>query len=212
MGDYIQALNETLLMVGVSSLFSIAIGLPLGIILVMTQPNGIKPMAGLYRVLDIIINLFRSLPFIILIIVFAPLALILTGRSSGTLALTVPLSLAAIPFVARIMETSINEVGQGVVEAALAMGTSIPKLITRVLIPEAMPALIQGATTTIINIIGYSAMAGVIGGGGLGDLAIRWGYYNRQPQSLLVAVILIVILVQAVQLAGNALSRAIDHR
>jgi D-methionine transport system permease protein len=212
MGDYIQALNETLLMVGVSSLFSIAIGLPLGIILVLTQPNGIKPMAGLYRVLDIIINLFRSLPFIILIIVFAPLALILTGRSSGTLALTVPLSLAAIPFVARIMETSINEVGQGVVEAALAMGTSIPKLITRVLIPEAMPALIQGATTTIINIIGYSAMAGVIGGGGLGDLAIRWGYYNRQPQSLLVAVILIVILVQAVQLAGNALSRAIDHR
>lgn len=212
MGEYIQALNETLLMVGVSSLFSIAIGLPLGIILVLTQPNGIKPMAGLYRVLDIIINLFRSLPFIILIIVFAPLALILTGRSSGTLALTVPLSLAAIPFVARIMETSINEVGQGVVEAALAMGTSIPKLITRVLIPEAMPALIQGATTTIINIIGYSAMAGVIGGGGLGDLAIRWGYYNRQPQSLLVAVILIVILVQAVQLAGNALSRAIDHR
>ncbi len=212
MGDYIQALNETLLMVGVSSLFSIAIGLPLGIILVLTQPNGIKPMAGLYRVLDIIINLFRSLPFIILIIVFAPLALILTGRSSGTLALTVPLSLAAIPFVARIMETSINEVGQGVVEAALAMGTSIPKLITRVLIPEAMPALIQGATTTIINIVGYSAMAGVIGGGGLGDLAIRWGYYNRQPQSLLVAVILIVILVQAVQLAGNALSRAIDHR
>ena len=212
MGDYIQALNETLLMVGVSSLFSIAIGLPLGIILVLTQPPGIKPMAGLYRVLDIIINLFRSLPFIILIIVFAPLALILTGRSSGTLALTVPLSLAAIPFVARIMETSINEVGQGVVEAALAMGTSIPKLITRVLIPEAMPALIQGATTTIINIIGYSAMAGVIGGGGLGDLAIRWGYYNRQPQSLLVAVILIVILVQAVQLAGNALSRAIDHR
>ncbi|HZW97910.1 MAG: ABC transporter permease [Clostridiaceae bacterium] len=212
MGEYLQALYETLLMVGVSSIFSIAIGLPLGIVLVLTQPNGIKPIKTLYRVLDIIINLFRSLPFIILIIVFAPLALILTGRSSGTMALTVPLSLAAIPFVARIMETSINEVGQGVVEAALAMGTSIPQLITRVLIPEAMPALIQGVTTTIINIIGYSAMAGVIGGGGLGDLAIRWGYYNRQTEALLIAVILIVILVQAVQLVGNALSRAIDHR
>ncbi|HHU08195.1 MAG TPA: ABC transporter permease [Clostridiaceae bacterium] len=212
MGEYLQALYETLLMVGVSSIFSIAIGLPLGIIMVLTQPNGIRPVKSLYRVLDVIINLFRSLPFIILIIVFAPLALILTGRSSGTLALTVPLSLAAIPFVARIMETSINEVGQGVIDAALAMGTSIPQLISRVLIPEALPSLIQGATTTIINIIGYSAMAGVIGGGGLGDLAIRWGHYNRQPQSLLVAVILIVILVQMVQLVGNALSRAIDHR
>lgn len=212
MGEYLQALGETLVMVGLSSLFSIAIGLPLGIILVLTQPGGITPKPGLYRILDVIINLFRSLPFIILIIVFAPLALVLTGRSSGTLALTVPLSLAAIPFVARIMETSINEVGQGVIEAALAMGTSVPRLISRVLVPEAMPALVKGITTTIINIVGYSAMAGIIGGGGLGDLAIRWGYYNRQTNSLIIAVLLIVALVQLVQLIGNAISRAIDHR
>ncbi len=212
MGEYLQALGETLVMVGLSSLFSIAIGLPLGIVLVLTQPGGITPKPGLYRILDVIINLFRSLPFIILIIVFAPLALVLTGRSSGTLALTVPLSLAAIPFVARIMETSINEVGQGVIEAALAMGTSVPRLISRVLVPEAMPALVKGITTTIINIVGYSAMAGIIGGGGLGDLAIRWGYYNRQTNSLIIAVLLIVALVQLVQLIGNAISRAIDHR
>jgi D-methionine transport system permease protein len=126
--------------------------------------------------------------------------------------MTVSLTLSAIPFIARIMETSINEVGTGVIEAALAMGTSIPKLITRVLVPESLPALIKGMTTTVINIIGYSAMAGVVGGGGLGDLAIRWGLYNRHTEKLVIAVLMIVALVQIVQLLGNALSRAIDHR
>ena len=212
MGDYVQALGETLLMVGVSSFVSIAIGLPLGIILVLTHPTGIAPKPGLNRALDMVINLFRSLTFVILIVVFHPLARILTGRSSGPLATTVPLSLAAIPFVARIMETSINEVGTGVIEAALAMGTSVPQLITRVMIPESMPALIQGMTTAVINIVGYSAMAGIIAGGGLGDLAVRWGLYNRNTGNLVIAVLLIVILVQLVQLLGNALYRAIDHR
>ena len=162
--------------------------------------------------MDVIINLFRSFPFIILIVVFRPLSELLTGRSSGTPAMTVSLTLSAIPFIARIMETSINEVGTGVIEAALAMGTSIPKLITRVLVPESLPALIKGMTTTVINIIGYSAMAGVVGGGGLGDLAIRWGLYNRHTEKLVIAVLMIVALVQIVQLLGNALSRAIDHR
>ncbi len=212
MGDYLQGLNETLVMVGVSSFFSIAIGLPLGIVLVLTHPDGIVPRPRLYRIMDVIINLFRSFPFIILIVVFRPLSEFLTGRSSGTPAMTVSLTLSAIPFIARIMETSINEVGTGVIEAALAMGTSIPKLITRVLVPESLPALIKGMTTTVINIIGYSAMAGVVGGGGLGDLAIRWGLYNRHTEKLVIAVLMIVALVQIVQLLGNALSRAIDHR
>ncbi|MDI9461175.1 MAG: methionine ABC transporter permease [Saccharofermentanales bacterium] len=212
MGDYLQGLNETLVMVGLSSFFSIAIGLPLGIVLVLTHPDGIVPRPKLYRIMDVIINLFRSFPFIILIVVFRPLSELLTGRSSGTPAMTVSLTLSAIPFIARIMETSINEVGTGVIEAALAMGTSIPKLITRVLVPESLPALIKGMTTTVINIIGYSAMAGVVGGGGLGDLAIRWGLYNRHTEKLVIAVLMIVALVQIVQLLGNALSRAIDHR
>jgi len=199
-------------MVGLSSFFSIAIGLPLGIVLVLTHPDGIVPRPKLYRIMDVIINLFRSFPFIILIVVFRPLSELLTGRSSGTPAMTVSLTLSAIPFIARIMETSINEVGTGVIEAALAMGTSIPKLITRVLVPESLPALIKGMTTTVINIIGYSAMAGVVGGGGLGDLAIRWGLYNRHTEKLVIAVLMIVALVQIVQLLGNALSRAIDHR
>ncbi|MGI6090837.1 MAG: methionine ABC transporter permease [Saccharofermentanales bacterium] len=212
MGDYLQGLNETLVMVGVSSFFSIAIGLPLGIVLVLTHPDGIVPRPKLYRIMDVIINLFRSFPFIILIVVFRPLSELLTGRSSGTPAMTVSLTLSAIPFIARIMETSINEVGTGVIEAALAMGTSIPRLITKVLVPESLPALIKGMTTTVINIIGYSAMAGVVGGGGLGDLAIRWGLYNRHTEKLVVAVLMIVALVQIVQLLGNALSRVIDHR
>jgi len=199
-------------MVGVSSFFSIAIGLPLGIVLVLTHPDGIASRPRLYRIMDVIINLFRSFPFIILIVVFRPLSELLTGRSSGTPAMTVSLTLSAIPFIARIMETSINEVGTGVIEAALAMGTSIPRLITKVLVPESLPALIKGMTTTVINIIGYSAMAGVVGGGGLGDLAIRWGLYNRHTEKLVVAVLMIVALVQIVQLLGNALSRAIDHR
>ena len=149
--------------------------------------------------MDVIINLFRSFPFIILIVVLA-----LVRASDRPFfwhtAMTVSLTLSAIPFIARIMETSINEVGTGVIEAALAMGTSIPRLITKVLVPESLPALIKGMTTTVINIIGYSAMAGVVGGGGLGDLAIRWGLYNRHTEKLVVAVLMIVALVQIVQL------------
>lgn len=212
MSEYLKALEETCIMVGISSAIALLLGLPLGVLLVLTRSGGMTEKTGVYRVFDSIINLFRSLPFIILIIIFAPLAQLLTGRSSGTLALTVPLSLASIPFSGRLMEDALREVPGGVLEAAASMGTPLRRMIFNVLIPEALPSLIDAMTTTIINIIGYSAYAGVIGGGGLGDLAIRWGYYNRKPEALAVAVILIVLLVHLVQGAGRALRRKVDHR
>ena len=212
MSEYLKALEETCIMVGISSAVALLLGLPLGVLLVLTRSGGMTEKTGVYRVFDSIINLFRSLPFIILIIIFAPLAQLLTGRSSGTLALTVPLSLASIPFSGRLMEDALREVPGGVLEAAASMGTPLRRMIFSVLIPEALPSLIDAMTTTIINIIGYSAYAGVIGGGGLGDLAIRWGYYNRKPEALAVAVILIVLLVHLVQGAGRALRRKVDHR
>lgn len=212
MSEYLKALEETCIMVGISSAVALLLGLPLGVLLVLTRSGGMTEKTGVYRVFDSIINLFRSLPFIILIIIFAPLAQLLTGRSSGTLALTVPLSLASIPFSGRLMEDALREVPGGVLEAAASMGTPLRRMIFNVLIPEALPSLIDAMTTTIINIIGYSAYAGVIGGGGLGDLAIRWGYYNRKPEALAVAVILIVLLVHLVQGAGRALRRKVDHR
>lgn len=212
MSEYLKALEETCIMVGISSAVALLLGLPLGVLLVLTRSGGMTEKNGVYRVFDSIINLFRSLPFIILIIIFAPLAQLLTGRSSGTLALTVPLSLASIPFSGRLMEDALREVPGGVLEAAASMGTPLRRMIFNVLIPEALPSLIDAMTTTIINIIGYSAYAGVIGGGGLGDLAIRWGYYNRKPEALAVAVILIVLLVHLVQGAGRALRRKVDHR
>lgn len=212
MSEYLKALEETCIMVGISSAIALLLGLPLGVLLVLTRSGGMTEKTGVYRVFDSIINLFRSLPFIILIIIFAPLAQLLTGRSSGTLALTVPLSLASIPFSGRLMEDALREVPGGVLEAAASMGMPLRRMIFNVLIPEALPSLIDAMTTTIINIIGYSAYAGVIGGGGLGDLAIRWGYYNRKPEALAVAVILIVLLVHLVQGAGRALRRKVDHR
>lgn len=212
MGELLQATWETLYMVSVSSLVALALGLPIGILLVISQKAGIKENTILYRILDSLINLLRSLPFIILMILLFPLAKFIIGRKTGTSAIIVPLSIAAAPFVARLMEQSINEVDKGEVEAAIAMGSNNWQIVSRVLLPEALPSMVNSMTITIINIIGYSAMAGAIGGGGLGDLAVRYGYYKSDYLTLLKAVAVIIIIVTVIQIAGNAISKAIDKK
>ena len=198
---------QTLAMVFVSTVFSVILGLPLGILLCVTDPaSGIMPKPVLYQVLTRIVNALRSFPFMILMILLFPLSRFIVGSSIGTVATMVPLSIAAAPFVARITETSLKEVDLGVVQAARAMGSTNFQIIVKVLLPEALPSLVSGITLTIINLIGYSAMAGVIGGGGLGDLAIRYGYQRNQPLVMIPAVIIILILVEVIQLIGSKIS------
>lgn len=212
MAELMQATWESLYMVGVSSLIALSLGLPLGVLLVISQKAGIKENSLLYRLLDAMINLLRSLPFIILMILVFPVSKVLIGRKTGTTATIVPLAIAAAPFVARLMEQSINEVDKGEVEAALAMGSSNWQIVSRVLLPEAMPGMVKSMTITVINIIGYSALAGAIGGGGLGDLAVRYGYYKSDYLTLLEAVVVIIAIVSIVQWLGNRISRAIDKK
>ena len=198
---------QTLAMVFVSTVFSVILGLPLGILLCVTDTaSGIMPKPVLYQVLTRIVNALRSFPFMILMILLFPLSRFIVGSSIGTVATMVPLSIAAAPFVARIIETSLKEVDLGVVQAARAMGSTNFQIIVKVLLPEALPSLVSGITLTIINLIGYSAMAGVIGGGGLGDLAIRYGYQRNQPLVMIPAVIIILILVEVIQLIGSKIS------
>jgi D-methionine transport system permease protein len=198
---------ETLIMVLSSTFFSLLLGLPLGILLCVTDPaGGIIPKPLLYQVLSRIVNILRSFPFIILIILLIPLSRLIVGTSIGTVATIVPLSIAAAPFVARIIETALKEVEPGVIQAARAMGSTTTQIIFKVLLPEAMPSLVSGMTLTIINLIGYSAMAGAIGGGGLGDLAIRYGYQRFRSDVMLAAVIVILVLVEVIQVAGSKIA------
>ena len=208
----ISALIETLYMVTFSTFFSLILGFPLGVLLVITEKNGIWEKKTPNRVLNGIINILRSFPFIILMILLFPLSRILVGKTIGTTATIVPLSIAAAPFVARIIESSLKEVDKGIIECSLAMGASVSEIVFKVLIPESMPSLVLGITTTIINIIGYTAMAGAIGGGGLGDVAIRYGLYRFQTDVMIVAVIIMVIIVQSIQLIGNKLSSTINKK
>jgi D-methionine transport system permease protein len=208
----IPSLIETLYMVAFSTIFSLILGFPLGILLVVTEKGNIWEKPKFNQILNSIINILRSFPFLILMIVIYPLSTLIVGKSIGTTATIVPLSVAAAPFVARIIETSIKEVDKGVIELSLSMGATIPQIITKVLIPEAMPSIVLGITLTIINIIGYSAMAGAIGGGGLGDLAIRYGYYRFDTEVLIVSVIVIIIMVQSIQYFGNTLSAKINKK
>ncbi|MDD2297686.1 MAG: ABC transporter permease [Sphaerochaetaceae bacterium] len=204
-----NATVETLSMVSFATLFSLILGLPIGILLCVTGPiaqGGIVPKPVLNNVLGRVVNVLRSFPFIILMILLFPLSRIIVGTSIGTKATIVPLSIAAAPFVARIIESAIKEVDPGVIQAARAMGSTTFQIIVKVLIPEAMPALVSGITLTIINLIGYSAMAGAIGGGGLGDLAIRYGYQRFRPDVMLFSVIVILVLVEVVQVIGNKIS------
>jgi D-methionine transport system permease protein len=200
---------ETVYMTFASTFFACIMGCPLGVYLYSTSPAGLVPRGVLYNVLSRIVNLFRSLPFIILMILLIPLTRLIIRTSIGPTAVIIPLSIAAAPFVARIAEAALAEVDQGVLTAARAMGSTNFQIIRKVLIPEAMPALVSGLALTIINLIGYSAMAGAIGGGGLGDLAIRYGYYRYRTDVTIGAVIVILILVEAVQIIGSAISRSL---
>lgn len=205
----LNATVETLIMVFASTFFSLIMGLPLGILLCVTGPveqGGIVPKPLLNNILGRVVNVLRSFPFIILMILLFPLSRLIVGTSIGTGATIVPLSIAAAPFVARIIESAVKEVDPGVIQAARAMGSTTSQIILKVLIPEAMPALASGVTLTIINLIGYSAMAGAIGGGGLGDLAIRYGYQRFRADIMFVSVIVILILVEVVQVIGNKIS------
>ncbi|KYZ75205.1 methionine ABC transporter permease [Anaerosporomusa subterranea] len=202
-----ESLLETIYMVGVSSFIATLVGLPLGIILVTTARGHILENIALNRTLGAIANAARSTPFIILMVAIIPLTRLLAGTSIGTNAAIVPLSLAAIPFVARIIESALQEVDRGVIEAAQAMGASPTQIIIKVLVPEALPAIILGLTLTIINLIGHSAMAGAIGGGGLGDLAIRYGYQRFRADVMLITVIILIAQVQIVQSCGDALAK-----
>ncbi|MCR5613646.1 methionine ABC transporter permease [Treponema sp.] len=203
---------ETLIMVFFSTLFSVILGLPLGVLICVTDPNGITPKPVLNQVLNRIVDILRSFPFLILMIVLFPLSRIIIGTTIGTVATIVPLSIAAAPFVARIIETALKEIDPGVIQAARAMGSTNAQIILKVMIPEALPSLVDGITLTIINVIGYSAMAGTIGGGGLGDLAIRYGYQRFRIDVLIAAVIVILILVGLIQMIGSKISAALMKR
>jgi D-methionine transport system permease protein len=204
-----QSTVQTLNMVFFSTLFSLLLGLPLGILLSITsdeQQGGIIPHPVLNNVLGRVVNVLRSFPFIILMILLFPLSRLLIGTSIGTAATIVPLSIAAAPFVARVIESALKEVDPGVVQAARAMGSTNWQIVRKVLLPEAMPSLVSGITLTIINLIGYSAMAGAIGGGGLGDLAIRYGYQRFRGDIMFVSVVVILVLVEIIQVIGNRIS------
>ncbi|MGB6127752.1 MAG: methionine ABC transporter permease [Psychrilyobacter sp.] len=201
----LPAFNETIYMVLFSAIFSLLIGIPIGILLYITKPGNILPMNKLNKILDLIINIGRSFPFIILMILVLPISRFIVGTTIGSTASIVPLSISAAPFVARIIEGAVSEVDRGIIEASISLGASKFEIITKVLIPEALPSLIHGITLTIINLIGYSAMAGAIGGGGLGDVAIRYGYQRFQVDIMIISVISIIILVQIVQFTGNTI-------
>lgn len=203
----VESMLETVYMVGISALISALLGLPLGIILVTTDRGHILENITLNRLLGSVANAARSTPFIILMVAIIPLTRLIAGTSIGTNAAIVPLSFAAIPFVARIVESALREVDHGVIEAAQAMGASPLQIIVKVLIPEALPSIILGLTLTIISLIGYSAMAGAIGGGGLGDLAIRYGYQRFRADIMLITVLILIAQVQVVQSCGDALAR-----
>ncbi len=205
-------LLETLYMVFFSTVFSLILGAPLGVILVITEKGHIWEKPELNKVLSFIVNITRSLPFIILIIVLFPLSRLIVGTSIGSTAAIVPLSIAAAPFAARIIESSLREVSWGVIEASLSLGASVPQIIFKVLLKEAMPSLMLGVTNITINILGYSAMAGAIGGGGLGDVAIRYGYQRFQTDILIITIIVLIILVEIIQNIGNFIVNKISRK
>ena len=196
----------------ISTLIAYAIGLPLGVILVVTAPGGLKPSKTIFKILDFVVNIVRSVPFLILLITIMPLTKLIVGKSYGPAATIVPLALAAAPFVARLVESSLLEVDHGVIEAAQSMGAGLYTIIFKVLLAEARTSLIVGATIALGTILGYSAMAGVVGGGGLGNIAIQYGYYRNQLNVMYAAVIILVVIVQVLQIIGTRLSKKLDKR
>ena len=211
--DLLRFIGETLTMTFLPTVIAFLIGLPLGILLVVGEEDGILPLPkALMKLIHVIINLLRSLPFLILLLIVMPLSRAIVGTSVGTAAMIVPLSIAAFPFVARLVETSIREVDHGVVEAALSMGASPAQIICKVLIPEAKPALIANFMVSMITIFGYGAMSGAVGGGGLGNMAIQYGYNRHRTLVMYAAAVLLILLVQIFQSVGNAVAKRSDRR
>lgn len=208
----LEGIRDTLYMTLASTLFGYIIGLPMGIVLTVTDKDGIRPNAAVYKVLDVISNLLRSIPFIILLIVLIPFTRFVVGRSYGSTATIVPLTIAAAPYIARMVESSLKEVDAGVIEAARSMGASDFQIVTKVMLVEARTSLIVGATISLGTILGYSAMAGTVGGGGLGDIAIRYGYTRWKTDIMVVTVVLLVILFQIFQTIGMKIANRLDRR
>ena len=207
-----EGVVDTLYMTVVSTFFSYVFGIVMAVILVICRKDGIRPNPVVYSVLDVVVNLTRSFPFLILMIAVIPFTRYIVGTTIGNNATVVPLVIAAAPFVARLIESSLLEVDNGVVEAAQSMGATPLQIITKVLLPEAMPGILAGLTIAVISLIGYSAMAGVVGGGGLGDLGIRYGYQRFMPEVMWPVVIILIILVQGLQSIGDRLVRKLSHR
>ena len=203
---------DTLQMTVISTIMAMIIGIPLGVVLVVTSKGHILENAALNKILGAIVNATRSIPFIILMVAIIPFTRMVVGTSIGTTAACVPLTLAAIPFLARLVETSSKDIQFGVIEAAQSMGARPFQLIRKVLLPEALPTIIDNVTVLIVNLIGYSAMAGAIGGGGLGDIAIRYGYQRFQGDIMLATIIILIIMVQVIQMIGDGLSKAMNKK
>ena len=211
--EYLFGIWETLYSLTLQTLFAYVIGLPLGVLLVTGEKDGIHPLPGwLMKLMNVIINLLRSVPFLILMIIAFPLSKLIVGTKIGTIATIPPMVIAAFPLVARMVESSLREVDHGVIEASASMGASTWQIVTKVLLPEALPSLISGGTITLTTILGYGAMAGIIGGGGLGKIAIQYGLYNFRPLVMWAAVIGLVLLVQLFQTVGTKLATACDKR
>ena len=208
----IRGIGETLYMTLTSTLLGYVLGLPMGILLVICAKDGIRPNAFVYKIFDLISNILRSIPFLILLILVMPLTAKLVGKSYGSTATIVPLTFAAAPYIARMVESSLKEVDRGVIEAAQSMGASTWEIVWKVYLKEARTSLIVNATIATGTILGYSAMAGTVGGGGLGDIAIRYGYYRYQVDIMIVTVIILVLLVQLFQSIGMLISRKMDKR
>lgn len=200
-----KASIETLQILGASGLFTIIIGLPLGVLLFMTARSTSIQSQVVYTILSFIVNILRSVPFIILIVALIPFTRSLIGTATGVLGVIPPLVIAAAPYFARLVETTLREVDRGVIEAAQAMGASTGQIVRRVLLPEALPGLLAGITITIVTLVSYTAMAGMVGGGGLGTLAINYGYFRYQNEIMIISVVFMIILVQVLQMAGDRL-------
>ena len=207
----VEATGETLYMVGISALLTVVFGVPLGILLTVTAPGALAPRPLLHRLLGLVVNLGRSLPFIILLFLVAPVTRGIVGTTIGSTAAIVPLTIGAVPFLARLVETSLREVAPGKVEAVLSMGARRRDVVRTVLLPEALPSLVAGVTVTVVALISYSALAGAVGGGGLGDFASRFGYQQFRTDITLATVVLLLVIVQALQWAGDRWARALAH-
>lgn len=207
-----ESFLETLIMVGLSGVIGAAFGIPLGILLNVTDSSGVHPMPIFNKILGWIINAVRSTPFIILLVAIIPLTRLIAGTSIGTAAAVVPLTISVAPFIARLVETSLREVDKGLVEAAQAMGATNLQIVTKVLLPEARPGIVAGLTISLVSLVGYSAMAGAIGGGGLGDMGIRYGYQRFMPDVMLAVVVILIVFVQLMQSLGDWLVKRLSHK